>query len=401
MENLAYLHLACAYEDNTVYELVSLGSLLNTATTPDWKRFSGKAWKHLLPLMLTLSILSSVTSALALQKGDQGPSVRNLQQRLKSVGFYQAPITQVYDLTTEEAVRRFQKAAGLPVNGVVGAKTLQQLETWQPKSAVLTTTTSSSKNTQVNQTTKATVVPTMVSSSNIKNPNQAELGRVNITTQKRRNPNYLSKGDEGKDVEILQERLRVAGFYQGRATGIYGPITEEGVKQFQAANKLDVDGIVGPATLAKLPPLSVANRATSPQKPVSRANLKFANLKLGDRGEAVSVLQTQLIQAGYLKGKPNGYYGSYTADAVSRFQKAQRLAVNGIADSQTRSQLNSLVKTSSQTDLNVLEIQKRLQEQGFYQGPVNGFMSPATRTAIKQAQEFYGISLSDIRSGSY
>ena len=65
------------------------------------------------------------------------------------------------------------------------------------------------------------------------------------------------KGDEGEAVQALQERLRVAGFYYGNSTGIYGPITEDAVKRFQRAYGLDVDGIVGAQTLTKLPPMGV------------------------------------------------------------------------------------------------------------------------------------------------
>ena len=36
--------------------------------------------------------------------------------------------------------------------------------------------------------------------------------------------------------------------------GIYGRLTEERVKEFQSANGLKADGVVGPATMAKLVP---------------------------------------------------------------------------------------------------------------------------------------------------
>ena len=93
MDNLAYFYLADAYENSASSELVSLSALLNQAVAPDWKRLSSRAWKHMLPLALALSILSSVSSVLALERGDQGPSVKNLQEQLQQAGFYQAPIT--------------------------------------------------------------------------------------------------------------------------------------------------------------------------------------------------------------------------------------------------------------------------------------------------------------------
>lgn len=387
MDNLAYLHLAFAYETSESSELVSLNTLLDKASAPDWKRLSGRAWKHMLPLALTLSILSAVSSAIALERGDQGPSVRNLQQKLQQTGFYQAPISQVYDFPTEDAVRRFQQAAGLPVDGIVGTNTLQKLENWRPTQVGSANNTQRQKpataNTQPKTTTTATTVRT--------------TSTVSSVTNKRRNLSYLAKGDEGEDVRVLQEQLRVAGFYYGNATGIFGPITEEAVKRFQTAYKLDVDGIVGPATKARLPQQGVGYGEDSASKPVVERD----KLRLGDRGEAVRVLQEHLIKAGYLQGEPNGYFGPYTADAVRRFQAANYLAASGVAGPTTRAKLYNSVKSASKSDFSVLEIQRRLQEKGFYKGQLNGVMADDTKKAIKQAQEYYGISLSDIRSGRF
>ncbi|WP_414519013.1 peptidoglycan-binding protein [Nostoc sp. PCC 9305] len=376
MENLAYLHLAFAYEESTPSELVSLSSLFKDAAAPDWKRLSGRAWKYMLPLALSLSILGAVSSVMALEKGDRGPSVRNLQQNLKTAGFYQSSVTQVYDAPTQEAVRRFQKAAGLPVDGIVGASTLQKLESWQAKKAT-TRTTQAQRTAAVGAQAKKSSTDSSASS-------------------KRRNPNYLAKGDEGEDVRALQERLRVAGFYYGNATGIFGPITEEAVKRFQDSYKLSVDGIAGPATLGKLPGVGIGDGEEAPKKVVNRDKLR-----VGDRGEPVRIVQEQLIQAGYLEGEPNGYYGPYTADAVRRFQAANFLKASGVAGPTTRAKLYSSVNTASKSEFNTLEIQTRLRERGFYKGKLNGVMADDTKKAIKQAQEFYGISLKDLKSGRF
>ncbi|BBD59613.1 peptidoglycan binding domain-containing protein [Nostoc sp. HK-01] len=382
MDNLAYLHLAFAYEDCESSDLVLLSDLLDKASAPDWRKLSGKAWKYMLPLALTLSILSSVNSVLALERGDQGPSVRNLQQKLQQAGFYQAQITQVYDFPTEEAVRRFQKAAGLPIDGVMGATTLQKLDNWRKSSA----------NSQAKK-------PTVVRTSQTTKVAAASTPVQKTTTQatKRSNSQYLMKGDEGEEVRVLQERLRVAGYYYGNSTGIFGPITEESVKRFQDAYKLNVDGIVGPATLSKLPGRGVGFGEDTPPKRAADRD----NLRMGDRGEAVRIVQEQLIKAGYLQGEPNGYFGSYTSDAVRRFQTDNYLAASGIAGPTTRARLYSKVNNAPKSDFSVLEIQRRLRDKGFYKGKLNGVMADDTKKAIKQAQEFYGVSLSDIRSGRF
>ncbi|NEU76985.1 cell wall-binding protein [Hassallia byssoidea VB512170] len=399
MENLAYLHLAFVYEESPSSELVSLSSLLNKASAPDWKRLSSKAWGYMLPLAVTLSVLSVVSSALALERGDQGPSVRNLQQQLQRTGFYQAPVSQVFDFPTEDAVRRFQKSAGLPVDGVASATTLQKLESWRApsvgrqanKPVVVNTETQAKKPTQTTvakkpQTTQATK-PTQTT--------QAKKSTQTTVATKRSNPNLLAKGDEGEEVRVLQEQLRVAGYYYGNSTGIFGSITEEAVKRFQQAYKLDADGVVGPATQRRLPASGIGYGEDTPK----RSN--DDKLQIGDRGEAVRVVQEQLIKAGYLEGEPNGYYGPYTADAVRRFQTANYLASSGVAGPTTRAKLYSLVTSGSNNEFNVLEIQRRLHEKGFYKGTLNGVMGNDTKKAIRQAQQFYGISLNDVKSGRY
>ena len=56
----------------------------------------------------------------------------------------------------------------------------------------------------------------------------------------------LKKGSKGAEVKILQQKLNLM------ADGIFGPLTEEAVKEFQANNGLTVDGIVGQKTWDKL-----------------------------------------------------------------------------------------------------------------------------------------------------
>ena len=63
----------------------------------------------------------------------------------------------------------------------------------------------------------------------------------------------LKLGSKGNEVKLLQEKLNL------KADGIFGPLTEEAVKDFQRSNGLEVDGIVGANTLSKLN-LSVSKR---------------------------------------------------------------------------------------------------------------------------------------------
>jgi len=62
----------------------------------------------------------------------------------------------------------------------------------------------------------------------------------------------LSPGATGSEVKTLQNALKALGYDPGTPDGNYGPSTEAAVKQFQTANGLTADGVVGPETLAKL-----------------------------------------------------------------------------------------------------------------------------------------------------
>ena len=56
----------------------------------------------------------------------------------------------------------------------------------------------------------------------------------------------LKLGSRGNEVKALQEKLNL------KTDGIFGPLTEEAVKDFQRSNGLEVDGIVGANILSKL-----------------------------------------------------------------------------------------------------------------------------------------------------
>jgi peptidoglycan hydrolase-like protein with peptidoglycan-binding domain len=58
--------------------------------------------------------------------------------------------------------------------------------------------------------------------------------------------------DSGGYVTYLQQYLTNTGHYQGAIDGIFGPLTDAAVQQFQSEKGLVVDGIVGPMTWGTL-----------------------------------------------------------------------------------------------------------------------------------------------------
>jgi peptidoglycan hydrolase-like protein with peptidoglycan-binding domain len=59
----------------------------------------------------------------------------------------------------------------------------------------------------------------------------------------------INRGDTGKSVEEVQ---RLLGFQGDNIDGKFGPMTEGRVVEFQKDKNLPINGIVDPATLAKL-----------------------------------------------------------------------------------------------------------------------------------------------------
>jgi N-acetylmuramoyl-L-alanine amidase len=77
----------------------------------------------------------------------------------------------------------------------------------------------------------------------------------------------------------------------------------------------------------------------------------YTNLKVGSRGEKVSLLQKTLNSKGFSAGRVDGIYGKNTRNAVINFQKTNKIAVDGIAGKQTQSLLYSAPTVSRGTSL--------------------------------------------------
>jgi putative chitinase len=83
----------------------------------------------------------------------------------------------------------------------------------------------------------------------------------------------LKKGDNNENVKLMQQKLGIEP-----AVTNFGPKTEEAVKAFQAKNGLPADGVVGPATWAKI--MGQEAPKTQPSAPiVPVAGLKLDKLK--------------------------------------------------------------------------------------------------------------------------
>ncbi len=138
--------------------------------------------------------------------------------------------------------------------------------------------------------------------------------------------------DLKEPVKYLQTLLKQAGVLKASdpVDGLFGPGTEQAVKQFQTQKGLRPDGFVGPNTWAAL-------EATGPKKlryPVLR---KGDGITFPDLSDEVKILQDLLKKANLLPANSpvDGQFGNNTEAAVKQFQRANKLVADGIVGQTT------------------------------------------------------------------
>ena len=333
----------------------------------------------------------------SVQIGFNGQEVRNIQKRLKELGYYTGSVDGDFGTATDKAVKAFQKANGLTADGKIGPKTMEALNS---SKAVRAGTTATPKT-----TAKRTATP-------------KPTKKVTPTPRPTATPNlskdyYLQSGSSGAKVRTLQNRLIELGWLQGKATGDYDAATETAVKAFQKKAGIWNDGVAGPDTLRIL-------YSSSAPKTSNAASSTGATLEMGSEGSAVRALQDRLKKLGYLKGTTDGSFGEATRNAVIAFQQNNGLTADGKAGNATLNLLysdnarpagSSSSSTSSpsgtgnsdigstgyvtleagSTGSSVKKLQQRLKELGYYSGSVDGSFGEGTEVAVETFQRKHNL----------
>lgn len=81
----------------------------------------------LFALNILVICLAQAAQAATYQRGSTGSTVRQIQTKLKSWGYYSGSVDGVYGSATEKAVRAFQQKNGLTVDGKAGPQTLKAM----------------------------------------------------------------------------------------------------------------------------------------------------------------------------------------------------------------------------------------------------------------------------------
>ena len=387
-------------------------------------KYTGYVYKTYVSVTKTASSSSASSSATRLEKGSTGSDVKDLQTKLKKLGYYDAYVDGDYGDTTVAAVKAFQKKYNLTADGIAGKETLKKLDSVYENansdkdddslrmgdsgSAVKELQTKLKKLGYYSGTIDSTFGSGTYAAVRAfqKKYNLTADGVAGSETLKKLDTAYknadsdkddgsLRKGATGSAVKDLQTKLKKLGFYNAYVDGSYGDTTVAAVKAFQKKYNLTADGVAGSETLKKLD--SAYKNADSDKDDDS--------LRKGATGSAVKDLQTKLKKLGFYNAYVDGSYGDTTVAAVKAFQKKYNLTADGVAGSETLKKLDSAYKNADSntstdddslrkgaTGTAVKTLQTNLKKLGFYTAYVDGSFGSTTESAVKAFQKKYGLT---------
>ncbi len=286
-------------------------------------------------------------AGVVLQKGDSDPEViPAVQQRLMDLGYMDDDEpTEYFGNITLEAITFFQKRSGLEANGVIDEETYAALFSEDAKEFVLQLgdegagveeiqdrlyelgyIDKASRTGTFGEKTQSAVVA-------FQTANKLTVdGLVGMKTKEALYAdnvvgNVFKSGDKDDAIVAYQQRLIALGYLSSSftPTGKMDSKTVSAVREFQDANGLVKDGVLGPTTI------SVLN---------SEEALKYA-IRLGMSGSKVKDVQRSLRKLGYLSSSQvTGYFDEETEDAVKLFQKRNGLSQDGEVGSKTLAKLS-------------------------------------------------------------
>ncbi|MBQ7453985.1 MAG: peptidoglycan-binding protein [Selenomonadaceae bacterium] len=207
-------------------------------------------------LLISVVSLSSLCSAATLKYGDRGNEVKEIQQYLIAQNLLHTSADGVYGPATVNAIKDFQSALGLKVDGVCNAETYKILRaaaydeidiyTYKPGDYVPEPPKNSSA---------SSVLKTIKTVGDV--AQQAGVGDI------------IKLGTKGDGVVHLQKKLTKLGFYNGKAHGTCDKETVNALKKFQSSRGMKPDGICGRKTYSALDemPLNLNDYEFSTQPP--------------------------------------------------------------------------------------------------------------------------------------
>lgn len=262
--------------------------------------------KRFLALLMCVTVLLAAAPGHAgetMAVGSQSEDVLEVQTKLKALGYYSGSLSGHYGEGTAAAVRAFQADFALEQSGETDDATLELLR-------------------------------------------QTDYRPVRY-------------GSSGQDVERVQLRLAVLGYYKGKISGHYLDGAVDAMKDFQTKMGLYPTGGGDVETLTLLfsqdarHDTQSALKAQATQTPEPTDSVDFVDgatpapdaaqygvpyqrkLEYGSSGDLVKQLQQRLTDLSYYGHSISGSFQGNTRNAVKRFQEQNGLTVDGVVGEKT------------------------------------------------------------------
>lgn len=216
-------------------------------------------------------------------------------------------------------------------------------------------------------------------SSSVANDNQETNKEEAVQNEE---PDYLSKGSSGSEVEALQSRLKELGYFEENTTQYFGSVTEAALIEFQTDAGLEATGVYDKETQDALSASSAPQKAAQENdnseeaaSDISEENVNIptddeelsddtdemsstdgeqdeqttdtsdedsdiksdnkAIFSFGDNNDGVKNVQFILDKLGYYNGSLDGSYNEDTFNAVEYFQIDNDIDATGLVDEST------------------------------------------------------------------
>lgn len=345
--------------------------------------------------LAAVMLLTSVSLAETLRRGDKGDNVVALQTGLADLGYYTGKLDGKFGAGTLKAVKAFQKAQSLKVDGLAGKATQAKL-------------------------TELTGVQFEEEDDDVVVPDASDKPKTLFAGDYR----TMQFGTAGARVRVLQRALLALGF-DVKVDGDYGSTTHRAVKAFQTVVGLTADGKCGKKTMQKLEayfdedgnctsgPIA-GNKPAEPEVDPNAPTygIPERTLRKGAVGLDVKYVMQRLYDLGYYNKKVDEKFGAGMMAAVKAFQKKNGLTADGVVGKATLAVLFSSgaldaddpVPTPDPEPLKlpykkgdkgdeVKEVQQQLKALGYDVGKVDGIFGKNTQDAVKIFQARNGLTV--------
>lgn len=205
----------------------------------------------------------------------------------------------------------------------------------------------------------------------------------------------LKTGSQGEAVSELQAALKLLGYFTDTVDGVYRESTAIAVSRFQQASGLTADGIVGPATWARLfpgtpsagtPSPTAANN--SPSMPSAGTPPPTSSNSPASTFPVPSAIQTTTSSVSVGAPPPQAAAQPSPTNRIRPGNPSAATAANSspAAKPQITAVALPILRKGMQGPA-VAQLQERLRGLGFFRGTADGVFGPATQAAVKAAQE--------------